>query len=184
MSKKSSKKSATSTRESVKTFKQVLADYKTGKIEARDKYLKLIKNSKFEKDTILLSLPNFILENDLKGGIEFIMEVFKKQNIKIEELTLLNAKKRLKKGRKLTHKIKSKTIFVPVGFSDRDYFTQLMFLQHNYKLFSYATKDKNSKINNDIQKSSLLLIVIAIKADFPHHLTENLYDRYKLSLEE
>ena len=90
------------TKTDLMTFKEVLSDYKTGKKEAKETYLKTQKGSKFKNDELLATLPNFISKKDLKGGVEHFLKGLKEQNIEVEELSLLGAKKRLSKGKKLT----------------------------------------------------------------------------------
>ena len=88
------------------------------------------------------------------------------------------------KGKDPIPKKEDKTIYIPVGFSDRDYFFQFIYLQDKYKLCLSKTTEKGGpKAKQEILLTNLALIVIAIKADLPRHLTENLYNRYKISLE-
>ncbi|MBN1169007.1 hypothetical protein JXA63_03905 [Candidatus Woesebacteria bacterium] len=180
MAKKSTEKIKKTSKSKLKTYKQVLADYKTGVKEAKKDYLKKLDSSKFKSDKLLKALPDMVLSKKLKDAVESIQEQIKDRNIEVEEITLSSAQSKLKKGKKLTQK--AKTIYIPPRFSDRDFFTQIIFLQHQYKLCLYSTS-KSSKTNKDILLTSLALIVVAIKANYPSHLTEDLYDRYRLSLE-
>lgn len=167
------------------TFKEVVNDYKVGTKEAKENYLKKIKESGFKEDGLLNSLPNFILKKESNNAVKLLMDAISDKGIEIEKLTILKAKTRLKKGKKISTGGKSaKTILLPDGFSDRDYFNQLITLQHKYKECLYGnSKVKGSKVNKDILQTSLALVVIAIKAEYPRYQTENLYTRYKLSLE-
>ncbi len=114
----------------LKTFKEVLFDYKTGPKEAKQNYLNKLGRSKFKKDELLVDLPDFIMSKDFEGGAKFIKTELEKRKITLEELTLTKAKKRLHTGKKLTHRTSEKgTIYVPTGFSGRDYFIQLIFLK-------------------------------------------------------